>query len=105
MLNCGVLDRKKGLEMFNATKCFIRGQQLSRKKIPLIPTVYRFILRCFCGCEIQYSVKVGDDFFLEHNGLGVVIHPNVIIGDNVTVYQNVTIGKKSPQYSGGGSLL
>lgn len=89
--------------MFNATKCFIRGQQLSRKKIPLIPTVYRFILRCFCGCEIQYSVKVGDDFFLEHNGLGVVIHPNVIIGDNVTVYQNVTIGKKSPQYSGGGS--
>lgn len=101
MLNCGVLDCEEEIEMFNATKCFIRGQQLSRKKIPFISTVYRFILRCFCGCEIQYSVRVGKNFFLEHNGLGVVIHPNVIIGDNVTVYQNVTIGKKNPQCSGG----
>lgn len=42
-----------------------------------------------------------EKFFLEHNGLGVVIHPNVIIGDDVTIYQNVTIGKKNPQYSGG----
>ena len=29
---------------------------------------------------------------MPHNGLGVVVHPNVIIGNNVRILQNVTIG-------------
>lgn len=32
---------------------------------------------------------------MPHNGLGVVVHPNVIIGNNVTIRQNVTIGGRN----------
>lgn len=42
--------------------------------------------------DIPPSVKIGSNFKLPHFGLGVVIHPRAIIGDNVTIYQNVTLG-------------
>jgi serine O-acetyltransferase len=45
------------------------------------------------GAEIPNSVKVGKNFHLVHGGIGTVIHPNCVIGDDVTIYQGVTIGR------------
>ncbi len=54
--------------------------------------MWHYALRIFFSCDIPISVKVGTDFQLIHNGLGVVMHPKTVIGNNCKIYQNVTIG-------------
>ncbi|MBQ4337967.1 MAG: serine O-acetyltransferase [Clostridia bacterium] len=43
------------------------------------------------GIEIHPAVKIGKRFFIDH-GTGVVIGETTVIGDDVTVYQGVTLG-------------
>jgi serine O-acetyltransferase len=50
------------------------------------------ILRCL-GCDIPKTVQRGSGVRLPHGGLGVVLHPSTIIGDNVSIYQQVTVGR------------
>ncbi len=46
----------------------------------------------FCtGIEIHPGAQIGDGFFIDH-GMGVVIGETTIIGDNVTLFQGVTLG-------------
>ncbi len=45
------------------------------------------------GSEIPRSVPIGEGFILEHGGHGVVIHSKSRIGNNVHVYQGVTLGR------------
>ena len=45
------------------------------------------------GSEIPRSVPIGKGFILEHGGHGVVIHSKAIIGNNVHIYQGVTLGR------------
>ncbi|MGJ0841789.1 hypothetical protein [Clostridium tertium] len=47
----------------------------------------------FLGADIPHSVCIGYNVEFCHNALGTVIHPNTIIKNNVSIYQNVTIGK------------
>jgi len=42
--------------------------------------------------EIPYTVKIGKGLRLPHYAGGIVMHPNVVIGDNVEILQGVTIG-------------
>lgn len=42
-----------------------------------------FIIRGFYSCDIQSNTKIGKNLDLSHNGLGVVVHPKTVIGDNV----------------------
>ena len=58
----------------------------------------RFIARCisqlsrfFTGIEIHPGAVIGRRFFIDH-GMGVVIGETCEIGDNVTIYQGVTLG-------------
>ncbi len=51
-----------------------------------------FIIRGFYSCDIQSNTKIGKGLELSHNGLGVVVHPKTIIGDNVKILQGVTLG-------------
>lgn len=46
------------------------------------------------ACDIAYQVELPSSTKLPHQGLGVVIGPDVVIGENCTIYQNVTIGSK-----------
>lgn len=50
--------------------------------------------RILFACDIFPSVQIGERFHLMHFGLGVVIHPYTVIGNDVWLYQNVTIGVK-----------
>lgn len=59
-----------------------------------------WINRMALSCDILPTVKVGKNFQLKHYGLGVVIHPYAVIKDNVTIYQQVTLGSRyrKPSY-------
>ena len=46
------------------------------------------------SCEIPLQIKIGRNVKFGHRGIGIVIHKDVIIGDNVQIMQNVTIGAK-----------
>jgi serine O-acetyltransferase len=47
--------------------------------------------RCLTGIEIHPGAKIGQGFFIDH-GMGVVIGETAEIGDNVLLYQGVTLG-------------
>jgi serine O-acetyltransferase len=64
---------------------------LHRLRIPLIPRLLSQINRFFTGIEIHPAAKIGGSFFIDH-GMGVVIGETAEIGDNVTLFQGVTLG-------------
>lgn len=53
------------------------------------------------GCHIPPQVVIGERFHLPHRGMGTVLHNAVTIGDDVTIYHNVNIGRASV---GGGKV-
>jgi serine O-acetyltransferase len=59
--------------------------------VPLLPRGIAAISRAMTGIEIHPAAKVGNGFFIDH-GMGVVIGETAEIGDNVTLYQGVTLG-------------
>ncbi|RLL40784.1 serine O-acetyltransferase [Oceanobacillus piezotolerans] len=62
-----------------------------RKKLFFIARVISQISRFFTGIEIHPGAKIGRRFFIDH-GMGVVIGETCEIGDNVTIFQGVTLG-------------
>ena len=62
--------------------------------MPILPRFIANLSRMITGIEIHPKVKIGKNFFIDH-GTGVVIGETAIIGDNVTIYQGVTLGGKS----------
>ena len=61
----------------------------------LIARIISQIIRFFTGIEIHPGAKIGKNLFIDH-GMGVVIGETSEIGDNVTIYHNVTLGGSSP---------
>ena len=59
--------------------------------VPLVPRAIAAISRSVTGIEIHPAARLGDGFFIDH-GTGVVIGQTAEIGDNVTLYQGVTLG-------------
>lgn len=64
---------------------------LYNKKMVLLPRLISQISRFFTGIEIHPGAKIGQGFFIDH-GMGVVIGETAEVGDNVTLYQGVTLG-------------
>jgi serine O-acetyltransferase len=62
--------------------------------IPFFPRFVSHLGRFFTGIEIHPGAKVGEGFFIDH-GMGVVIGETAEIGDNVALYQGVTLGGAS----------
>ena len=67
------------------------AHRLYKWHIPLIPRLISYITRIFTGIEIHPGATIGRRFFIDH-GEGVVIGETSIIGDDVLVYQQVTLG-------------
>lgn len=61
------------------------------KKLALIPRLISQFNRFLTGIEIHPGARIGRGFFVDH-GMGVVIGETAEIGDNVTIYQGVTLG-------------
>ena len=64
---------------------------LYNHKIYFISRAISQIARLFTGIEIHPGAKIGRRLFIDH-GMGVVIGETTEIGDNVTLYQGVTLG-------------
>ena len=61
----------------------------------LIARIISQTIRFFTGIEIHPGAKIGKNLFIDH-GMGVVIGETSEVGDNVTIYHNVTLGGSSP---------
>lgn len=69
---------------------------LYQAKVPFFPRLVSQISRFITGIEIHPGAKIGKGLFIDH-GMGVVIGETTEIGDNVTLYQGVTLGGTGKQ--------
>lgn len=76
---------------FHAVLLHRLAHKLYKAKVPLIPRVISQISRFLTGIEIHPGAVIGRRFFIDH-GMGVVIGETTEIGDDVLIYQNVTLG-------------
>jgi len=67
------------------------SHQLWEWKIPVMPRWLSQYARFWTGIEIHPGAQIGKSFFIDH-GMGVVIGETAIVGDNVLLYQGVTLG-------------
>ena len=65
-----------------------------KKGIKLIPRIVTEYAHKETGIDIHPGAEIGKNFFIDH-GTGVVIGETTTIGDNVKIYQGVTLGAKS----------
>jgi serine O-acetyltransferase len=59
--------------------------------VPLLPRAIALVSRAMTGVEIHPAAAIGEGLFIDH-GSGVVIGETANIGDDVTLYQGVTLG-------------
>ncbi|MCP9488477.1 MAG: serine O-acetyltransferase [Solirubrobacteraceae bacterium MAG38_C4-C5] len=59
--------------------------------VPLVPRTIAMASRALTGIEIHPAAGIGDGLFIDH-GSGVVIGETARVGDDVTLYQGVTLG-------------
>lgn len=67
------------------------AHSLYRAGVPLLPRVMSQFSRWITGIEIHPGATIGRRFFIDH-GMGVVIGETAEIGDDVLLYQGVTLG-------------
>jgi serine O-acetyltransferase len=59
--------------------------------VPLVPRMLANVMKVVTGVEIHPAARIGRGLFIDH-GSGVVIGETAEVGDDVTMYQGVTLG-------------
>ncbi len=67
------------------------SRALYKMKLPFLARVVSQAARWFTGIEIHPGAMIGKGFFIDH-GMGVVIGETAVLGNNVTLFQGVTLG-------------
>ena len=67
------------------------AHKLAYWKVPFLPRYISYLTRIITGIEIHPKAQIGNRFFIDH-GEGVVIGETTIVGDDVLIYQQVTLG-------------
>ncbi|MBN2536352.1 MAG: serine acetyltransferase [Spirochaetales bacterium] len=80
------------------------AHMLYREKVPLIPRMMSEWSHKETGIDIHPGATIGESFFIDH-GTGVVIGETTEIGNNVKIYQGVTLGAHSFPKDGKGKLM
>jgi serine O-acetyltransferase len=70
------------------------AHELYKADVPLIPRIISEMAHSATGIDIHPGAEIGERFFMDH-GTGIVIGETSIIGNNVRLYQGVTLGAKS----------
>ena len=70
------------------------AHELHKLCVPLIPRIITEMAHSETGIDIHPGAQIGHHFTIDH-GTGVVIGATTIIGNNVKLYQGVTLGAKS----------
>ena len=67
------------------------AHELWKREVPLIPRIFTEHAHSITGIDIHPGATIGKYFFIDH-GTGIVIGETTEIGDNVKIYQGVTLG-------------
>ncbi|MGG0655447.1 serine O-acetyltransferase EpsC [Rummeliibacillus pycnus] len=70
------------------------AHELYAMNVPILPRILSEYAHQLTGIDIHPGATIGDYFFIDH-GTGVVIGETCIIGNNVKLYQGVTLGAKN----------
>jgi serine O-acetyltransferase len=77
------------------------AHEFHKMKVPLLPRIMTEYAHSLTGIDIHPGARLGRGLFIDH-GTGVVIGETTIIGNNVKLYQGVTLGALAPAF---GQLL
>lgn len=81
---------------FHALLFYRMAHWLWKRRIPFLPRALSQFARFLTGIEIHPGAVIGSGLFIDH-GMGVVIGETTEIGDNVTLFQGVTLGGTGKQ--------
>ncbi len=81
---------------FHALLFYRLAHWLRKKGLPFFPRALSQFARFLTGIEIHPGATIGSGLFIDH-GMGVVIGETTEIGDNVTLFQGITLGGTGKQ--------
>jgi serine O-acetyltransferase len=76
---------------FYATAVYRFAHQFYETGVPILPRFFSEYAHSKTGIDIHPGAQIGESFFIDH-GTGIVIGQSAIIGNNVKLYQGVTLG-------------
>lgn len=76
---------------FYAITVYRLAHELAKLNVPIVPRVITEYAHNKTGIDIHPGATIGSPFFIDH-GTGVVIGQTTVIGNNVRIYQGVTLG-------------
>jgi serine O-acetyltransferase len=76
---------------FYAIAIYRLSHELYRLKVKTVPRLFTEYAHGKTGIDIHPGATIGEGFFIDH-GTGIVIGETAVIGNNVKIYQGVTIG-------------
>jgi len=79
---------------FLAIAIYRLAHELYKLDIPLLPRIFTEYAHQISGIDIHPGATIGESFFIDH-GTGIVIGETTHIGNNVKIYQGVTLGALS----------
>jgi serine O-acetyltransferase len=80
------------------------AHELFARGVPMVPRILTENAHSVTGIDIHPGAKIGKRFFIDH-GTGVVIGETAVIGDDVKLYQGVTLGALSLPRDADGELI
>lgn len=79
---------------FFAIAVYRLAHELWKNKVPLLPRMMSEYVHSKAGIDIHPGAEIGERFFIDH-GTGVVVGETSVIGNDVKIYQGVTLGALS----------
>ncbi len=76
-------------KVYTLYKC---ANSLHRMRVPFLPAVIFYVIRILFGGHVPYTARIGAGTRFGCGALGVVLHPDAVVGMNCNIGQNVTIG-------------
>ncbi|MCF6268547.1 MAG: serine acetyltransferase [Melioribacteraceae bacterium] len=79
---------------FFAIAVYRLAHELYKIDVPLLPRIFTEYAHQISGVDIHPGATIGESFFIDH-GTGIVVGETAVIGNNVKIYQGVTLGALS----------
>lgn len=76
---------------FDAYEKSKNGKLKNKIRYKLYKALNHFFVKWLCGADIPLSVKMGGGIRIPHSN-GIIIHGDAILGENITIFQQVAIG-------------
>jgi serine O-acetyltransferase len=84
---------------FYAIAVYRLSHELWEQEVNILPRLFTEYAHSKTGIDIHPGARIGEYFFIDH-GTGIVIGETTVIGNNVKIYQGVTIGALSGSVPG-----